>query len=163
MTSYPGARHRGRLTWLKGFVIVSLAGLFLGGVLTVTGGQAVARTNHALDNGEVAVATVVEVSETISHRRRGPDKTVYTPLVRYRTIDGDVESAQLPGRTDSSEYAIGETVEIIYDRTDPQNILKNQASAAQRPYFTLFTGIFALCVGAGFGIGALIVRSNRRR
>lgn len=68
---------------------------------------------------ESAVAADGKVIEITSYRKVKPDKTVYEPIIQFEDAAGELVSFT-GHEVDKYEYAVGDTVEVLYEKEQPE-------------------------------------------
>ncbi len=90
------------------------------GVLFVVGG--IWSLNNSIDKINKGVPVSAEViSMETKHGRK--NKIMYTPVVRFTTAKGDAISTQLDVSSSSPAYDIGQKVPVIYQPTEPTDVM----------------------------------------
>jgi len=150
----------GQLTRAKAFFILAAFLAVAGLLVSNLGLRGVLDTNSVLANGEVVSATVVEVRQNRDASKRHSDENkTYTPIVSFEVETGATARANLPAVDDPDELPVGETVEIMYDRTSPSNAVITGGTPLLFPYIGLGAGIAALLVAAVLAIRGLRARA----
>jgi hypothetical protein len=99
-----------------------------------------------LHRSEVATGTVVALVE-----RAGDEETAYAPKVSFRTAAGNTVTFESDLAGSESAYKAGDTVEVRYQRDQPQNAELASFWALWGPAM-LFGALGLMCLGIGLGI-----------
>lgn len=131
----------------------------IGGAMVFFGWRSYNTTKNFMDRAERASGTVVEVVARSGTDSNGNPTTYYYPVVEFRTASGQSVRQQAATGSNPPSHRVGETVEMVYDPSDPQGARINDfTSIWLLPAVLLGIGaIFALAgVGAFFNSIALI-------
>ena len=120
------------------FVLAAFT-LFVGWLMVYNGMQQINYAERTLANAESATARVVSIeARELPGEDHGQFK--YIAHVVFET-EGAPGEAELPQANAETDYEIGESVEILYDRTDPSAILLDRDDIFVNPYISLSAGI----------------------
>jgi len=119
-----------------GFVLTALAVFFL------------VRTRSFISTSQQAQGTITQMVYGSDSEGGG-----YTPVFRFRTLEGQEVEVSGNIRTNPPQFKVGETIEVLYD---PQNPGKARIKKGFNLYFVpALLGFLGLVFGC-IGIGSLI-------
>jgi hypothetical protein len=100
---------------------------------------------------ETAIEAQGSVIEMVRVRDSDSKGYLYTPLVRFRTWDGNTIEFQSSLRTNPPAYRTGETVTVLYDPNEPQSAsIRGFLSLWFVPMILTFIGSVFLLIGTAF-------------
>jgi hypothetical protein len=119
-----------------GFLLMALALIFL------------VRTRIFISNSQQAQATITQMVYSSDSEGGG-----YTPVFRFRTLQGQEVEVSGGLRTNPPQFKVGQTIDVLYDPDKPQK-------ARIKKWFNLYfvpalLGFLGLVFGCG-GIGSMI-------
>jgi hypothetical protein len=119
-----------------GFLLTALALIFL------------VRTRIFISNSQQAQATITQMVYSSDSEGGG-----YTPVFRFRTLQGQEVEVSGGLRTNPPQFKVGQTIDVLYDPDKPQK-------ARIKKWFNLYfvpalLGFLGLVFGCG-GIGSMI-------
>jgi hypothetical protein len=119
-----------------GFLLMALALIFL------------VRTRIFISNSQQAQATITQMVYSSDSEGGG-----YTPVFRFRTLQGQEVEVSGSLRTNPPQFKVGQTIDVLYDPDKPQK-------ARIKKWFNLYfvpalLGFLGLVFGCG-GIGSMI-------
>ncbi|TDT33834.1 DUF3592 domain-containing protein [Naumannella halotolerans] len=105
--------------------------------------------------------TVTDTGEALRYSEASDQRKVsYSPSADYRTIEGQALTCQGGTYSTSTEYFVGDPVEVIYDPVDPEDCRVDPGGGAWVPWMLAGMG---LAFGASFGgFGVTQMRRPRR-
>jgi hypothetical protein len=115
------------------------------GITLLVVGFFVYRSNQrALETGVLTTGTVVGMQE-----RYDEDGSMYAPIIRFTTIEGETVEFMSSTWTRPAEYGPGDSVEILYQSDAPQNAQIDSAFGRYgAPAILGVVGVFLTLVGA---------------
>ena len=128
-----------------------ILGLVFGGVgllLIVLALFFLIRTRMFISNSRETMGTVTQMVYDSDSEGGG-----YTPIFRYRTLEGQEVEVSGNLRTNPPQFKVGQTIEVLYD---PENPSKARIKKWFNLYFVpMLLGLLGLLFG-GIGVGVVI-------
>jgi hypothetical protein len=142
--------------------LLSVVGIALGGWFLATGIVQVADTNALLAGGDRAIAQVVSVDESVPNPVGAPDDILYTTTVNFVATDGTLVDAVLPLAGVQPDLAVGDQVEVVYDRDAPASVFLDDDGIIASQSIAIWIGAVVILVAGVLGVLALrIFRKGR--
>jgi hypothetical protein len=123
---------------------------FLGIILLAISYFAYRSNERALETGVLTTGVVVGMEE-----RYDSDGTMYAPIVRFTTTQGEVVEFTSSTWRHPAAYESGDTVEILYQPNDPRGAVID--SAFERYGTPAILGFVGLCIAIGGGLAGVLV------
>jgi hypothetical protein len=145
--------------------IVRYVFALVGAVLIIGAVLAVQSTRSFLTDSVSTRGTVQELvarSSTTSDRRT--TTITYAPVVQFSTPQGETVTFVSSTASDPPDYQVGETVEVLYSRTDPHRARIHDWFSLWGPT-TILAGLGSVffAIGAGLTLAAFRGRRGHRR
>lgn len=113
-------------------------------------------TINLLSNSHKTIGKIIGIEE--ERRRNGG--YMYSPVIKYKSVTGDEYVYRSTTKTGYTSYKIGQQIELIYDKSNPQNARVN--SFLDIWFLTIIMGVGGWASTIG-GIVLLLVTLKKKR